>query len=87
MKTVDEAISALRNLRGTFEKADPADCRELLKPVVSRIDLFFDRHRHGKYTTTTFREGLIHVRPDPAFTNLSTTSHLFDWQWTSSHVG
>jgi hypothetical protein len=27
-----------------------------------------------KYTRTSFREGLIHVRPDPAFTSLFTTS-------------
>jgi len=74
VKEVEEAISALRNLGGAFEKAEPSDTRELLASVVSRIDLFFDRHQHGKYTRTTFREGLIHVRPDPAFTNLSGTS-------------
>jgi len=73
-KEVEEAISALADLRGAFEKADPADTRELLTSLVSRIDLFFDRHQHGKYTRTTFREGMIHVRPDPTFTNLSTTS-------------
>jgi DNA repair exonuclease SbcCD ATPase subunit len=78
VKAVEEAISALRNLRGAFEKAEPSDTRELLASVVSRIDLFFDRHQHGKYTRTTFREGLIHVRPDPAFTNLSTTSRRSD---------
>jgi len=33
--------------------------------------------QHGKYTRTSFREGLIHVRPDPAFAGLSTTSLLF----------
>lgn len=73
-KDVEEAISALADLRGSFEKADPTDTRELLTSFVSRIDLFFDRHQHGKYTRTTFREGLIHVRPDPTFTNLSATS-------------
>ncbi len=80
-KEVEEAISALADLRGAFEKADPADTRELLTSLVSRIDVFFDRHQHGKYTRTTFREGLIHVCPDPTFTNLSTTSPLSDWQW------
>jgi site-specific DNA recombinase len=79
-KDVEEAISALADLRGSFEKADPTDTRELITSLVSRIDLFFDRHQHGKYTRTTFREGLIHVRPDPTVTNLSTTSLLFDWQ-------
>jgi site-specific DNA recombinase len=73
-KEAEEAILALGDLRGAFEKADPTDTRELLNSVVSRIDLFFDRHQHGKYTRTTFREGLIRVRPHPAFTSLSTTS-------------
>ena len=75
-KEAEEAISALGDLRGAFEKADPTDTRELLNSVVSRIDLFFDRHQHGKYTRTTFREGLIRVRSHPAFTNLSTTDRL-----------
>ncbi len=75
---VEDAISTLADLRGAFEKADPVATRELLTSLVSRIDLFFDRHRHGKYTRTTFREGLVRVRPHPAFTNLSTTSRLSD---------
>jgi DNA repair exonuclease SbcCD ATPase subunit len=79
-KEVEDAISALADLRGAFEKAHPAATRELLASLVSRIDLFFDRHQHGKYTRTTFREGLVHVRPDPAFADLSTTAHLSDWQ-------
>ena len=74
-KEVEEAISVLADLQGAFEKADPAETRNLLTSLVSRIDLFFDRHQHGKYTRTTFRERLIHVRPDPTFTNLSTMFH------------
>jgi site-specific DNA recombinase len=77
---VEDAISALADLRGAFEKADPAATRELLTSLVSRIDLFFDRHQHGKYTRTTFREGLISVRPHAAFTNLSTTARRSDWR-------
>jgi hypothetical protein len=68
-------------LREAFARAEPSDTRELLASVVSRIDLFFDRHQHGKYTRTSFREGLIHVRPDPAFTDLSTTSRRSGWQF------
>ena len=74
LKEVEDAISELADLRGAFEKADPADTRELLTSLVSRIDLFFDRHQQGKYTRTTFREGLVHVRPPAAFTNLSGTA-------------
>jgi len=73
-EAVENAISALRDLSGAFENADPVDTRELLASLVSRIDLFFDRHKCRKYTRTSFREGLIHVRPDDAFTSLSTTS-------------
>ena len=73
-EAVENAISALRNLSGAFENADPLDARGLLASLVSRIDLFFNRHKCRKYTRTSFREGLIHVRPDPAFTSLSTTS-------------
>ena len=76
----EEAISVLRDLRGALEKAEPADSRELLGSVVSRIDLFFDRHKCRKYTRTTFREGLIHLRPDAVFTSLSTPSHPSDLQ-------
>ena len=75
---VEKAISALQDLSGAFEGADPANTRELLASLVSRVDLFFDRHKCRKYTRTSFREGLIHIRPDPAFTSLSTTSHLRD---------
>ena len=77
---VEAAISALRDLSGAFENADPGDTRELLASLVSRVDLFFDRHKCRKYTRTSFREGLIHVRPDPAFTSLSTTSRLSGWR-------
>ena len=76
----EEAISALRDLRGAFAMAEPADTRELLASVVSRIDVFFDRRKCGKYTRTTFREGLIHLCPDAVFTSLSTPSRLSDLQ-------
>ena len=66
----EKAISALRNLSGAFENADPIDTRELLASLVSRIDLFFNRHKCRKYTRTSFREGLIHIRPDSVFCKL-----------------
>ena len=71
---VEQAIRKLQNLREAFQNAAPAETRELLASVVSRIDLFFDRRQGGKYTRTTFREGLVSLRPDPVFTSLSTTS-------------
>jgi len=71
---IDKALAALQDMSGAFENADRADTRELLTSLVSRVDLFFDRHKCRKYTRTSFREGLIHVRPDDAFTSLSTTS-------------
>jgi len=77
IKEVEDAISELADLRGAVKKADPADTRELLTSLVSRIDLFFDRHQQGKYTRTTFREGVVRIRPNAAFTNLSTTARPF----------
>jgi len=79
-REVEDAISALADLRGVFERAEPVATRELLTSLVSRIDLFFDRHRHGKYTRTTFREGLIRVRRHPAFADSSTTALSPDWR-------
>ena len=76
----EEAICALRNLSKAFEDADPVDTRELLASLVSRIDLFFNRHKCRKYTRTSFREGLIHIRPDAAFASLSTTSRPSGWR-------
>jgi len=75
---IDKAIAALHDLNAAFETADPADTRELLVSLVSRIDLFFNRHKCRKYTRTSFREGLIHLRPEGIFPNLSTTSLLSD---------
>jgi DNA repair exonuclease SbcCD ATPase subunit len=74
IEEVETAIRKLQNLRQAFDKTTPAETRELLASLVSRIDLFFDRHKCRKYTRTTFREGLVCVRPDSAFTSLSTTS-------------
>ena len=60
---------------------DPVDIQELLASLVSRIDLFFARHKCRNYTRTSFREGFIHVRSDDAFASLSTTSHRCGLRW------
>lgn len=67
-KKVEEAIEALRNLRQAIRDADPTDTRELLRQLVSSIELSFDRRQVGKYTKSSFREGKILVRPDSVLT-------------------
>ena len=69
---VDEAIETLQNLRQAFKEADPGSIRQLLSSVVSKVELRFQRHQHGKYTRTTFSDGTIHVRPDPKLSGLVT---------------
>ena len=67
---VEEAIKALRNLRQAIHEADPADARELLRGIVSEIELSFDTRPAGRYKRSTFREGVIHVRPEKVSSNL-----------------
>ena len=57
-KKVEATIEALRELRQAIRDSDPADTRELLRQIVSSIELSFDRHQCGKYTRSTFREGI-----------------------------
>ncbi len=71
---VEARIEVLRNLRQAIRDADPEDLRELLRGVVSRIELSFDRHQAGKYTRSTFREGDIHVRPEKLCSDLCNTA-------------
>ena len=67
---VEAAIEALKDLRQAIRDADPADTRELLRQIVSRIELSFDKHQAGKYTKSTFREGIIYVRPEKVCSDL-----------------
>jgi len=60
---VEEAVRVLRDLREAFQDAEPAEVRELLAPLVAKIELHFDHERHGKLERNPFKHGTIFVRP------------------------
>jgi site-specific DNA recombinase len=64
--TADEAIDRLWSLADELQKARPERLRELLRRMVARIDLHFDRVQRGKRLECPFSNGTIHLRPDPA---------------------
>jgi DNA invertase Pin-like site-specific DNA recombinase len=62
---IDQAIDTLRDLSKAFREADPADTKELLGSIVTRIELHF-RHEatSGGRERNVFSHGMIYVRPD-----------------------
>ena len=65
-REIDAALDALRNLRETFNQADPAEVRQLLSSLVTRIELHYSHGTAGKRTRNTFEHGTIFVRPPMA---------------------
>jgi len=64
---VEEAALVLRDMREAFTDADPAEIRDLLSPLVSKIELNFSHVQEGKKKRNPFEHGTIFVRPtDPA---------------------
>ncbi|MEX2138583.1 MAG: recombinase family protein [Pirellulales bacterium] len=55
----------LWSLHLQFDKADPKTLRELLRRMVSRIDLWFERQQSGKKEFTRCVRGVVSLRPDP----------------------
>ena len=53
----------LRDMREAFQDAEPAEVRELLAPLVSKMELHFDHERQGKLERNPFKHGTIFVRP------------------------
>jgi hypothetical protein len=49
----------LRDMREAFQDAEPAEVRELLAPLVSKVELHFDHERHGKLERNPFKHGTI----------------------------
>ncbi|NLX95979.1 MAG: recombinase family protein [Rhodopirellula sp.] len=72
-KEVDEAVEALRDLRRALEEADPEDRRDLLRQIISRIELHFSHEDVGGKTKNTFTHGTIFVRPDAVSSILLST--------------
>ena len=60
---VEEAAHVLRDLREAFQDVGPGEVRELLSPLVAKIELHFDHVRAGKLERNPFKHGTIFVRP------------------------
>ena len=69
-KEVEQAIFALENLRATLEDTGPAETRDLLGQIISKIELEFSHRKAGKYTRSKFERGTIAVKPAPQFSYL-----------------
>jgi len=67
----------LRDMREAFQDAEPAEVRELLSPLVSKIELHYDHVRAGKLERNPFKHGTIFVRPtDPQLSLLFQNSGI-----------
>jgi site-specific DNA recombinase len=72
---VEEAARVLRDMREAFQDAEPEEIRELLSPLVAKVELHFDHERQGKRDRNRFKHGTIFVRPaDPQLSIMFTTS-------------
>jgi site-specific DNA recombinase len=68
---VEEAARVLRDMREAFKDAKPEEIRELISPLVSKIELHFDHVQEGKKRRNPFQYGTVFVRPtDPALSLL-----------------
>jgi site-specific DNA recombinase len=59
------AESCLFDLRDAMEKGDSWQARAILTELVSKIELEFEHRPKGNRTKSTFRRGIIYVRPQP----------------------
>ena len=67
---IKEAIETLKNLRVEFHRADKAACRQLLRSLVSKVELSFTSRRHRSQNRTHFDHGTIYLRPDKKLSSL-----------------
>ena len=74
---VEEAARVLRDMREAFQDAEPGEIRELVAPLVSKIEMHFDHVRVGKVHRNPFTHGTIFVRPtEPQLTMLLGSSAI-----------
>jgi len=72
---VEEAAKVLRDLREAFADARPEEIRDLISPLVSKIELHFSHFREGKKQRNPLQYGTIFVRPtDPILSLMFATS-------------
>jgi len=68
---VEEAARVLRDLREAFSDAKPEEIRDLISPLVSKIELRYSHTRNGKRQRHVCEGGTIFVRPtDPGLSLL-----------------
>ena len=63
MKRSRKPRACCRDMREAFQDAEPEEIRELLSPLVAKVELHFDHERHGKLERNPFKHGTIFVRP------------------------
>ena len=91
---VEATVDRLWTLADELGKANPARLRELIRRMVSRIDLWFDAKQIGPRVKRPFSKGCIDLRPDPLFFRLvsrgdRTSIELFSGSfgdWTKSLI-
>jgi predicted secreted protein len=74
VQEVEEAIEALGALRKTFKESEPADLRELMHQIITKIELSFSHQRHGKKIHNEFQSGTIRLRSDKRLSFLCGTA-------------
>jgi len=74
---VEEAARVLRDLREAFTGTDEAETRDLLRRMVSKIELTFTHRHNGKRMENELQGGAIFVRPglvDPSLSEPTSGS-------------
>lgn len=60
---VEEAARVLRDMREAFQDAEPAEVQEMLRQIVSKVELSFEHRRQGKRMKNELCGGGIFLRP------------------------
>jgi DNA invertase Pin-like site-specific DNA recombinase len=71
----EAAIDRLWTLSAEFEKANPAQLKELLRRIVSKVELFFDEHRTAQRTFYRCVRGIVQLQPAATYLGLAQHSN------------
>jgi hypothetical protein len=63
---IEAALSELWTLADGLDSDDPATLREVIRRLVSRIDLYFDAKQNGPRVERPLSKGVIDLRPEAA---------------------
>jgi hypothetical protein len=63
-KVLKECEAHLWHLQDAFASSDPADVRDVLREMVSKVELWFTHRRTAKQTRNTFARGRVYLRLD-----------------------